>query len=160
MFDSMIWLNVFEYRKEAQRCYCEAENCRGWIGGEPDSDEELGEDDDEDDGEESEEDDEQSTENRDDASETNELKISDSDESIKRKSKANKIKKVKDITKKPKKERKATTKMVKTFKKRMKRLEIMEDPDIDKEIEELGKSGLKNQQQTLKLSRLMRMITF
>ncbi|KAH8287219.1 hypothetical protein KR054_004600 [Drosophila jambulina] len=27
------------YGKDAQRCYCEASNCRGWIGGEPDSDE-------------------------------------------------------------------------------------------------------------------------
>ncbi|KAH8235728.1 hypothetical protein KR032_006148 [Drosophila birchii] len=27
------------YGKDAQRCYCEATNCRGWIGGEPDSDE-------------------------------------------------------------------------------------------------------------------------
>ncbi|KAJ6645462.1 putative histone-lysine N-methyltransferase CG1716, partial [Pseudolycoriella hygida] len=25
------------YGKEAQKCYCEAENCRGWIGEEPDS---------------------------------------------------------------------------------------------------------------------------
>ncbi|XP_068155376.1 LOW QUALITY PROTEIN: histone-lysine N-methyltransferase Set2, partial [Drosophila tropicalis] len=27
------------YGRDAQRCYCEAINCRGWIGGEPDSDE-------------------------------------------------------------------------------------------------------------------------
>jgi len=27
------------YGRDAQRCYCEATNCRGWIGGEPDSDE-------------------------------------------------------------------------------------------------------------------------
>ncbi|XP_039496949.1 probable histone-lysine N-methyltransferase CG1716 [Drosophila santomea] len=27
------------YGRDAQRCYCEAANCRGWIGGEPDSDE-------------------------------------------------------------------------------------------------------------------------
>ncbi|CAB3371601.1 Hypothetical predicted protein [Cloeon dipterum] len=27
------------YGKEAQRCYCEAENCRGWIGGDPDKEE-------------------------------------------------------------------------------------------------------------------------
>lgn len=31
---------VFAYRKIAQRCYCGADNCRGWIGGEPDSDDE------------------------------------------------------------------------------------------------------------------------
>lgn len=40
-------------RKEAQRCYCEAINCRGWIGGEPDTDDEEVEED-EDDGEEEE----------------------------------------------------------------------------------------------------------
>lgn len=27
------------YGRDAQRCFCEAVNCRGWIGGEPDSDE-------------------------------------------------------------------------------------------------------------------------
>ncbi|XP_059480678.1 histone-lysine N-methyltransferase SETD2 [Neocloeon triangulifer] len=27
------------YGKEAQRCYCEATNCRGWIGGDPDKEE-------------------------------------------------------------------------------------------------------------------------
>ncbi|XP_017851771.1 probable histone-lysine N-methyltransferase CG1716 [Drosophila busckii] len=27
------------YGRDAQRCYCDATNCRGWIGGEPDSDE-------------------------------------------------------------------------------------------------------------------------
>ncbi|KMZ09597.1 uncharacterized protein Dsimw501_GD17127 [Drosophila simulans] len=27
------------YGRDAQRCYCESTNCRGWIGGEPDSDE-------------------------------------------------------------------------------------------------------------------------
>lgn len=28
------------YGKEAQKCFCEPENCRGWIGEEPSSDEE------------------------------------------------------------------------------------------------------------------------
>ncbi|GLV38878.1 SET domain containing 2 [Carabus blaptoides fortunei] len=37
------------YGKEAQKCYCESANCRGWIGEEPDED-----DDDEDDDEDSE----------------------------------------------------------------------------------------------------------
>lgn len=27
------------YGKEAQRCYCESENCRGWIGEEPEKEE-------------------------------------------------------------------------------------------------------------------------
>ncbi len=25
-------LNVWNYRKEAQKCYCESSNCRGYIG--------------------------------------------------------------------------------------------------------------------------------
>lgn len=25
------------YGKDAQRCYCETSSCRGWIGGDPDS---------------------------------------------------------------------------------------------------------------------------
>lgn len=37
----------------------------------------------------------------------------------------------------------------------MKRSEIMEDPDLDKEIESLAVSGLKNQAHTLQFSRLM-----
>lgn len=39
----------------------------------------------------------------------------------------------------------------------MKRAEIMEDPDLDKEIDVLATSGLKNQVQTLQFSRLMGM---
>lgn len=40
--------NLKIYRKEAQKCYCESTNCRGWIGGEPESEEELESDDDDD----------------------------------------------------------------------------------------------------------------
>lgn len=71
---------------------------------------------------------------------------------------APKPKKPKDTTKKPaRKERaKATpSKITKDFKKRMKRSEIMEDPDLDKEIDILAVSGLKNQLHTLQFSRLM-----
>lgn len=79
------------------------------------------------------------------------------DEGSKKKAKQQKLKKPKDATKKPaRKERaKAARKMSKDFKKHMKRGEIMEDPDLDKEIDELFQSGLKNQLQTLQLSRLM-----
>lgn len=45
------------YGREAQRCYCESSNCRGWIGQEPNSDEgEQIDDEDESDDEEDEED--------------------------------------------------------------------------------------------------------
>lgn len=146
-------------RKEAQRCYCEATNCRGWIGGEPDSDEEI---DDEDEEEESDEE-ERTTE----GSEVNDAKSSTignddaslvKESSVQKKAKAApKPKKPKDLTKKPaRKERaKATRKIPKDFKKRMKRSEIMEDPDLDKEIDRLAVNGLKNQVHTLQFSRLM-----
>lgn len=70
---------------------------------------------------------------------------------------APKPKKPKDTTKKPvRKERaKVTRQITKDFKKRMKRSEIMEDPDLDKEIDALAVSGLKNQVHTLQFSRLM-----
>lgn len=81
------------------------------------------------------------------------------DESVKKKVKAPRVKKPKDATKKPaKKERaKANRKTVTDFKKHIKRAEIMEDPDLDMEIDVLSKNGLKNQVQTLQLSRLMGM---
>lgn len=81
------------------------------------------------------------------------------DELVKKKVKTPKPKKPKDATKKPvRKERaKANRKTVTDFKKHMKRAEIMEDPDLDMEIDVLSKNGLKNQVQTLQLSRLMGM---
>lgn len=80
-----------------------------------------------------------------------------SDETSKKKIKAQKPKKPRDATKKGgKKERaKASNKISTDFKKHMKRAEIMEDPDLDKEIDVLAKTGLKNQVQTLQFSRLM-----
>lgn len=35
--------------KQAQKCYCEAENCRGWIGSPPNSDDEEADEDEDDD---------------------------------------------------------------------------------------------------------------
>lgn len=40
------------YGKEAQKCYCDAANCRGWIGEEPDSEDEYEVDDEDEDDEE------------------------------------------------------------------------------------------------------------
>lgn len=90
--------------------------------------------------------------------EENESKISVSpDETIKKKAKTPKPKKSKDVTKKPvRRERiKTSHKISNDFKKHMNRAEIMEDPDLDKEIDILAMSGLKNQVQTLQFSRLM-----
>lgn len=38
---------IFRYGQEAQKCYCGAENCRGWLGGNPDEDENVEDDDEE-----------------------------------------------------------------------------------------------------------------
>lgn len=141
------------YRKEAQKCYCESYNCRGWIGGEPESEEELESDDDDES--------EEETIGKDDGDLSTESKVtSTTDDLVKKKVKTPKPKKPKDATKKPpRKERasKANRKSVTDFKKHMKRAEIMEDPDLDMEIDVLSKNGLKNQVQTLQLSRLMGM---
>lgn len=77
------------------------------------------------------------------------------DGTTKKKAKTQKPKKPRDATKKAaKKERaKASNKISEDFKKQ--RAEIMEYPDLDKEIDELAKGGLKNQVQTLQFSRLM-----
>lgn len=148
----MVFDNLFVqfHRKEAQKCYCLSYNCRGWIGGEPESEEEL----------ESEDDDESEDETtaKDDHELSTESKVAiTTDELVKKKLKTPKPKKPKDATKKPvRKERaKANRKTVTDFKKHMKRAEIMEDPDLDMEIDVLSKNGLKNQVQTLQLSRLM-----
>lgn len=79
------------------------------------------------------------------------------DETIKKKAKTPKPKKHKDVTKKPVKREciKTTHKISNDFKKHMNRAEIMEDPDLDKEIDILAMNGLKNQVQTLQFSRLM-----
>lgn len=139
------------YRKEAQRCFCEATNCRGWIGGEPDSDDELAEEssNDEDESDEGEEQTIKAASNKEEAEPI---------EAIKKKTKVPRPRKPKDVTKKPKekKERtRAAKPMSKSFKKHMNRAEIMQDPDLDMEIDMLAQSGLKNQVQTLQFSRLM-----
>lgn len=92
-----------------------------------------------------------------DENESSESKIVSTDESAKKKGRTPKPKKPKDATKKPvRRERAKTNRKHSTeFKKHMNRSEIMEDPDLDKEIEFLASNGLKNQAQTLQFSRLM-----
>lgn len=141
------------YGKEAQKCFCEATNCRGWIGGEPDSEEELAEDssNDEDESDEGEEQPEKVVSSKE------EIDPQDVVETIKKKTKVPRARKPKDVTKKPvRKERPPTVKPIsKNFKKHMNRSEIMQDPDLDMEIDDLAQCGLKNQVQTLQFSRLM-----
>lgn len=144
----------FFYSKKAQRCYCGASNCCGWIGGRPDSDDELIDDDDDDDEDESGQEDEDEQTKAEGMNEPNE-------DLIKKKVKAPKPKKVKDATYKPaKKERKATAKLVEKMKKQLQRSEILEDIDIDKEIDVLEASGLKNANHVLTISRLMGKASF
>lgn len=161
----MINVFCFKFRKEAQRCYCEAESCRGWIGEEPESGEEY-----EDDEEESltannrlNENDENvillekpSTEDK-----IKEPKI-DNELSMKSTDDTNQLPLTMIDTKstalKPKKETKQKlSNEEKLYKKHIKnkKAEILEDPDLDKEISILRQSNLKNQAHTLRFSRLM-----
>lgn len=130
------------YSKAAQRCYCEAECCRGWIGEEPDSDDEV-EDDDEELG--------------DETSLVSKGKLSpvvDSPEQPARNLKSP------QLLQKQHKAAARKTKPIKTTDKpkktpKPKRAEIMEDPDLDMHIDILQRSQLKNQAQTLRFSRLV-----
>lgn len=190
------------YGKAAQRCFCEAECCRGWIGEEPDSDEEL-------DGEEEEEEDEieDDEDEYDDEEDVGKVfkrekvakdmpsknetevkaslnKIVDSTlsltienephvvskEPIKVREKtvsevsgpvisADKNPKIKRKTRRIKRPITPATVIDKAEKQlrklKTKRAEIMEDPDLDMEIDQLTKSNLKNQAHTLRFNRLM-----
>uniref|UniRef100_A0A1B0CJ95 [histone H3]-lysine(36) N-trimethyltransferase n=2 Tax=Lutzomyia longipalpis TaxID=7200 RepID=A0A1B0CJ95_LUTLO len=131
------------YGKEAQRCYCEAENCRGWIGEEPDSSEEEEDDDEDADDEESEAEvsPEEATEEK--------APIEAAAAATKQ---APKPRRREPKPREPKPPKKSPTRRRGLKKKRP---EILEDPDLDDEIDLLTVTGLKNQAQTLKLSRLM-----
>lgn len=86
-----------------------------------------------------------------------ESKIATPDGTTKKKTKTPRPKKPKDATKKPvRKERAKTNRKIKLdFQNHRKRAEILEDPDLDKEIDALASGALKNQVQTLQFSRLM-----
>lgn len=121
--------------KAAQRCYCEAECCRGWIGEEPDSDDDVeGEDDDDD----------LANASVDPAA----VEEPQSDEEAALKADDDRVAEKKRAPRKPR-----TPKPKKVAK--SKRAEIMEDPDLDMHIDILTQSQLKNQAQTLRFSRLM-----
>lgn len=132
------------YGKEAQKCYCESVNCRGWIGENPESEEEL------------------------------ELEIDDAKTkkgkpkkiiAKKGKVKAEKseigdhepIKEEEEIDEPVSEEKEEikkeeTEKIVRKVKKRQ---DPLEDLEIEEEIHDLTKSGLKNRAHTIRLARLI-----
>lgn len=178
MYHNFFNFIILYYRKEAQKCYCESPNCRGWIGQEPDSSSESS-------GSEIEDYDEDIV--------YDEINIKDNLEKLHNEILLDKIeidnnknkcidiisvneqdtinndtvevdllmkkdmpiiapkkkiiKRIKDInkTRKPIK-----TKIIKDI-----RTDSMQDHDLDKEIDELKKTNLKNQLHTLKFSRLV-----
>lgn len=147
------------YGKEAQKCYCESANCRGWIGEEPDSDTDYSDESDEEEGDDDEEDVEAILEEvkqfelknsllkeNENTEKLNEITseelpviITDSTETKIPIPVVPKIKVKKPKVKRPKKIR----------------AEIMDDNDLDDEIMNLGRTGVKRKEHILKLSRLM-----
>lgn len=129
------------YGKEAQKCYCGAENCRGWIGENPLDDDELEEEE----------------------AEIDDTKVKKAKPKKGRKSKTALDKsepelEVKDESmsedeeespKAPVKKREIVRKPAAKLKKQI------DDMEIEGEINELTESGLKNRLQTIKLSRLI-----
>lgn len=152
------------FRKEAQKCYCEAENCRGWIGEEPDSEEEEDDEDEEEEGEEEEEEEiEESTNQIEDKYPTMaELTVdnnlieptNDSQDDANNRLKVNE-KPIVPSTPSPTKKIRKPKLEPKPKKSKFKKSEIMEDPDLDHEIANLMETNLKNQAHTLRFSRLM-----
>ncbi|XP_055593852.1 probable histone-lysine N-methyltransferase CG1716 [Uranotaenia lowii] len=146
------------YGRKAQKCYCEADNCTGWIGGDPGSDGESEYEEEE--VEESEEEDEKPAIDAETTVSTIPLEITTEESAVSTSPATIKQEGEADI--KP-----ATTPLIKPHepkpKKIRKRIErtktprmrIIEDPDLEKEINNLLRTGLKNQAHTLKLSRLM-----
>ncbi|TMW46477.1 hypothetical protein DOY81_008445, partial [Sarcophaga bullata] len=199
------------YGREAQRCYCESANCRGWIGQEPTSDEGEqidGEDDESEDDDEEEEadtsnllvhdDDEDSDASVADPEEVqkqlemaaaqaevelaplkllvqkdkkeeslpaeekvaNDTNKTDNEEDSKSKFKKLLSKMAEKVAAKHK-QNKREQKMQRKKKSKessadlANKLKFSEDPDIEDEVEFLKECGLKNQSDTLRLSRLM-----
>ncbi|XP_014210981.1 probable histone-lysine N-methyltransferase CG1716 isoform X2 [Copidosoma floridanum] len=126
------------YGKEAQKCFCEAANCRGWIGDNPEDNKEKSEfmDDLEDDDDDTEDEDEEEEDEEEDGGEEEKAQEENKEDN----------KEIKE--KKPRKQvrRKKTEKKVSDH---------MEDEDLEEQIEKLCRTGLKNRTHTLTLSRLM-----
>lgn len=141
------------YGREAQKCFCESENCRGWIGEEPDSEGDEYEEE-----EETSESEEEGTEKLSIAERIREMEEKDAE------------KDVTEIEKKPSKDddeiidAKKVAKSKTTRKRRIKKVktkvdfglaDTFADLDLEKDIASLTRTGLKNQAHTLSLNRLM-----
>ncbi|KAL7307715.1 hypothetical protein TKK_0000390 [Trichogramma kaykai] len=132
------------YGKEAQKCFCESTNCRGWIGDNPDDNKQKSDlldefDDDSDEEEEEVEEEEQEEEEEEEEKEKDEkVKVEPQQESIN-----------KEVLIKPPKKRGRRKRQPRKVS------EHMEDEDLEEQIDRLCACGLKNQAHTLTLSRLM-----
>ncbi|XP_056630996.1 probable histone-lysine N-methyltransferase CG1716 isoform X2 [Diorhabda sublineata] len=146
---------TFDYRfqrygKEAQKCYCGASICRGWLGEQPDSDEE-----------EDEEEEDEIEETKPTTLEstiknviTTSLSTEIKDEIKSEYTKSDKEAMGKDSSQTAASSVKPVIK--KKVQKKKPRIEMFEEVDqLNEEIEMLVTTGLKNQAHTLKVSRLM-----
>ncbi|CAB0027877.1 unnamed protein product [Trichogramma brassicae] len=128
--------------KEAQKCFCESTNCRGWIGDNPDDNKKksdlLDEFDDDSDEEEVEEEEQEEEEEEEEKEKDEKVKVEPQQESIN-----------KEVLIKPPKKRGRRKRQPRKVS------EHMEDEDLEEQIDRLCACGLKNQAHTLTLSRLM-----
>ncbi|EDW69436.1 histone-lysine N-methyltransferase Set2 [Drosophila virilis] len=142
------------YGRDAQRCYCESANCRGWIGNEPESDE----------GEQLDTESESEPESL-----VEELRLEQQELKTKtpRSGKSRKQLKLPTARKQRKEQPKAKDREYKAGrwlrpsggasgeKSATRKPDQLEDPDVLEQLTLLGRSGLKNQLDTLRLSRCM-----
>ncbi|XP_031779694.1 histone-lysine N-methyltransferase SETD2 isoform X1 [Nasonia vitripennis] len=115
------------YGKEAQKCFCEATNCRGWIGDKPEDNKKSS-----------------LAEEMEDTSSSSESDVEDAEDNKEEEEDVDKPETpVKPVRRRRRKrvEKKVT--------------EHMEDEDLEEQIDKLCASGLKNRAHTLTLSRLM-----
>ncbi|KAL7037550.1 hypothetical protein ACKWTF_009270 [Chironomus riparius] len=130
------------YGKEAQKCYCESENCRGWIGENPESEEEL----------EIEIDDSKAKKGKPKKVIVKKGKVKaekseiDEQEPIKEDEIDEPVSEEKEEIKKE---------VVKIVRKVKKRQDPLEDLEIEEEINDLTNLGLKNRAHTIRLARLI-----
>lgn len=127
------------YGKEAQKCYCESTNCRGWIGENPMSDEELDGDVDKN---------KKGTKSKKiSAGRKQKLKLIEGDEK--------EIKHDGDEEAVPENEKHIVKEEALNKPLRKPRKEFHEDLEIEDQIKDLTKSGLKNRAHTIVLARLI-----
>ncbi|XP_055380832.1 probable histone-lysine N-methyltransferase CG1716 isoform X2 [Condylostylus longicornis] len=152
------------YGKQAQRCFCEAVNCRGWIGEEPDSDEEIEEDIELD--FKTKEDLEKISKDVQSYANKDKLQILEEEKANSEKNLSDKLiepaktkailtdEEIK-IKQQEREQRKKDKQRKREIRLAQQKHDFLEDPDLEDEIYRLSKTGLKNQVQTLRLSRLI-----